>query len=107
MMDTRSQHAVDPHRSLHSDTGGVPGEHPGRSSNPLIKVVGLGWLEFEKPDLARAGKFLSDFGFAVTDRTPESLVLRGDWAGKPGVVVRRGPGSRRGPCLASRWECPA
>jgi len=94
VMDTRSQHAVDPHRSLHSDTGGVPGEHPGRSSNPLIKVVGLGWLEFEKPDLARAGKFLSDFGFAVTDRTPESLVLRGHWAGTPGVVVRRGPGSR-------------
>src|SRR5438874_2503610 len=29
-MDTRSQHAVDPHRSLHSDTGGVPGEHPVR-----------------------------------------------------------------------------
>ena len=32
--------------------------------------------------------------FAVTDRTPESLVLRGQWAGTPGVVVRRGPGSR-------------
>jgi catechol 2,3-dioxygenase-like lactoylglutathione lyase family enzyme len=94
VMDTCSQHAVDPHRSLHSDTGGVAGEHPGRSGNPLIKVAGLAWLEFEKPDLARAERFLSDFGFAVTDRTPESLVLRGHWAGTPGVVVRRGPGSR-------------
>jgi hypothetical protein len=94
VMELGTERAVDPHRSLHSDAGGLPGEHPGRSSNPLIKVVGLAWLEFEKPDLARAERFLSDFGFAVTDRTPEALVLRGHWAGTPSLVVRRGPGSR-------------
>ena len=65
-------------------------EHPGRSHNPLIKTVGLAWLEFEKPDLARAERFLADFGFTVTDRTPEALVLRGHWAGTPSLVVRRG-----------------
>ena len=47
----------DPHRSLHSETGSLPGEHPGRSRNPLVKVAGLAWLEFEKPDLDRAGRF--------------------------------------------------
>jgi len=84
----------DPHRSLHSETGALPGEHPGRSKNPLIKVAGLAWLEFEKPDLARAERFLTDFGFTVADRTPEELVLRGRWAGPACLVVRRGPHSR-------------
>jgi catechol 2,3-dioxygenase-like lactoylglutathione lyase family enzyme len=101
-MDLHTQRAVDPHRSLHSDTGGLPGEHPGRSRNPLIKVAGLAWLEFEKPDPARAERFLSDFGFTVTDRTPEALVLRGHWAGTPSLVVRRGARSRFvGPAFAA------
>ena len=26
----------DPHRSLHSETGARPGEHPGRSGIPLV-----------------------------------------------------------------------
>src|ERR1700758_4214047 len=84
----------DPHRSLHSETGAMPGEHPGRSKNPLVKVAGLAWLEFEKPDLAQAEAFFTDFGFTVSDRTPEMLVLRGRWAGTGCLVVRRGPGSR-------------
>ena len=84
----------DPHRSLHSQTGALPGEHPGRSANPLIKVARLAWLEFEKPDLDRAERFLTDFGFTVADRTPETLLLRGRWAGPACLVVRRGPASR-------------
>jgi hypothetical protein len=60
----------DPHRSLHSKTGALRGEHPGRCDNPLIKVAGLAWLEFEKPDLDRAERFLADFGFTVAGRTP-------------------------------------
>ena len=67
----------DPHRSLHSETGGLRGEHPGRSRNPLVKVAGLAWLEFEKPDLDRAERFGTDFGFTVADRTPETVLLRG------------------------------
>ena len=39
--------AQDPHRSLHSETRARPGEHPGRSGNPLVKVAGLAWLEFD------------------------------------------------------------
>ena len=84
----------DPHRSLHSEAGGLPGEHPGRSRNPVIKAMGLAWLAFEKPDLEQAERFLTDFGFTVADRTPETLSLRGRWAGAPCLVVRRGPRPR-------------
>jgi len=84
----------DPHRSLHSEIGALHGEHRGRSDNPLIKVAGLAWLEFEKPDLDRAERFLADFGFTVADRTPEMLLLRGRRAGAACLVVRRGSGSR-------------
>jgi len=84
----------DPHRSLHSEAGARPGERPGRSKNPLVKVAGLAWLEFEKPDLDRAGRFGTDFGFTVADRTPETLVLRGRQAAAACLVVRRGPRAR-------------
>ena len=92
--------ARDPHRSLHSETGARPGEHPGRSGNPLVKVAGLAWLEFEKPDLDRAERFYADFGFTVADRTPEALLLRGRQAAAACLVVRRGPQCPfRGGCL--------
>jgi catechol 2,3-dioxygenase-like lactoylglutathione lyase family enzyme len=80
----------DPHRSLHSQVGARRGEHPGRSRDPLVKVTGLAWLEFEKPDLGKAERFLTDFGFSVADRTPHELVLRGRQAAAPCLVVRRG-----------------
>lgn len=90
----RSVISVDPHRSLHSETGAGPREHSGRSKNPVVKATGLAWLEFEKPDLDRTESFLVDFGFVVTDRTPELLRLRGRWAGSECLVVRKGPRSR-------------
>ena len=34
-----SEKARDPHRSLHSQTGARPGEHPGRSKNPLVNTA--------------------------------------------------------------------
>ena len=43
------------HNDLHSEQGALPGEHPGRATNPVIKVHDLAWLEFEKPDLAALG----------------------------------------------------
>jgi catechol 2,3-dioxygenase-like lactoylglutathione lyase family enzyme len=92
----------DPHRSLHSQAGPRPGEHPGRSANPLIKVAGLAWLEFEKPDLDRAERFSTDFGFTVADRTPETLLLRGRQAAAACLVIRRGPRARFvGPAFAA------
>src|SRR5208283_3369708 len=92
----------DPHRSLHSETGGLRGEHPGRSRNPLVKVAGLAWLEFEKPDLDRAERFGTDFGFTVADRTPETVLLRGRQAAAACLAVRRGPQARFvGPTFAA------
>src|SRR5579862_9058036 len=87
----------DPHRSLHSQTGPRPGEHPGRSGNPLVKVAGLAWLEFEKPDLDRAGRFGADFGFTVADRTPDTLLLRAREAAAACLVIRRRRPGRPGP----------
>src|SRR6476661_7388889 len=68
--------ATDGHRGVHAESGALRGEQPGRSRNPVIKVAGLAWLEFEKPDLDAAERFAVDFGFVVTDRTPRALVLR-------------------------------
>jgi catechol 2,3-dioxygenase-like lactoylglutathione lyase family enzyme len=90
----RPDHPQDPHRSLHSQDSALPGEHPGRSRNPLVKVSGLAWLEFERPDLARAERFGADFGFTVADRTPEALLLRGRWASTACLAIRRGPRAR-------------
>jgi catechol 2,3-dioxygenase-like lactoylglutathione lyase family enzyme len=92
----------DPHRSLHSQTGARPGEHPGRSRNPLVKVAGLAWLEFEKPDLDRAERFGTDFGFTVADRMPDTVLLRGRQAAAACLVVRQGPRPRFvGPTFAA------
>jgi len=95
----RPDQIQDPHRSLHSQTGGLPGEHPGRSKNPLVKVAGLVWLEFEKPDLDRAERFGTDFGFTVADRTPTTVLLRGRQAAapRPAGPVRRAHVPGRGP----------
>jgi catechol 2,3-dioxygenase-like lactoylglutathione lyase family enzyme len=84
----------DPHRTLHSEDGARRGEHPGRSRDPLIKVAGLAWLEFEKPDLGKAEQFVTDFGFTVADRSPEALVLRVRQAAAPCLVIRPGPRPR-------------
>jgi catechol 2,3-dioxygenase-like lactoylglutathione lyase family enzyme len=84
----------DTHRGLHSERGGLRHEHPGRAKDPAIKVVELAWLEFVKPDLARAEKFATDFGFQVADRSPDVLKLRGTWSAAPCLVIRRGPRPR-------------
>ena len=92
------EQAQDPHRSLHSETGARPGEHPGRSGNPLVKVAGLAWLEFDKPDLDRAERFGTDFGFTVADRTPgDAAAARPSGErGVPGDPPRSAAPVRRG-----------
>ncbi|MBF6136969.1 VOC family protein [Nocardia otitidiscaviarum] len=84
----------DVHSGLHSEQGALPGEHPGRARNPVVKVLDLAWLEFEKPDLERAEIFARAFGFTTAARMPEELQLRGTDAGSPCVVIRRGRRSR-------------
>lgn len=85
---------VSAHSGLHSEQGARRAEHPGRAGNPVVKVVDLAWLEFEKPDLDRAETFARDFGFTVAARTADELRLRGTMAGTDAVVIRRGPRSR-------------
>lgn len=82
------------HSDLHSERGARAGEHPGRARNPVIKVQDLAWLEFEKPDLAKAERFAHAFGFTPALRTSGELHLRGTDAGSPCVIVRRGSRSR-------------
>ncbi|MBF6164484.1 VOC family protein [Streptomyces gardneri] len=84
----------DPHTGLHSEDGAVAGEHPGRALDPIVKVHDLAWLEFEKPDLARAEVFARAFGFATSLRTADELYLRGTDPQSPCVVIRRGMRSR-------------
>lgn len=91
LMATR---AADAHKDLHSEEGALPGEHPGRSRNPVIKVADIAWLEFEKPDLTRTEAFARAFGFQTAQRSPDELLLRGTDAGAPCVIVRRGQQTR-------------
>ena len=94
---------VDAHKDLHSERGGLPGEHPGRSRNPVIKVRDLAWLEFEKPDLVRAEAFARAFGFTTVVHTSDELHLRGTDSGSPCLVFRRGTSSRFvGPAFAAQ-----
>ena len=74
---------VGAHNDLHSEQGARKGEHPGRSRNPVIKVQDIAWLEFQKPDLARAEAFANAFGFATALRTHDELHLRGTDADTP------------------------
>lgn len=85
---------VGAHNALHSEQGPRPGEQPGRSRNPLIKVTGLAWLEFDKPDLARAESFAHAFGFRTAGKDATELQLRGSDAEPPCVIIRRGAASR-------------
>ncbi|MCV7251807.1 VOC family protein [Mycolicibacterium fluoranthenivorans] len=85
---------TDVHKDLHSEQGAHKGEHPGRSRNPVIKVVDLAWLEFEKPDLTRAEAFARAFGFQTALRTPSEVHLRGTDADAPCVLLRQGPATR-------------
>lgn len=85
---------TDAHNDLHSEHGARPGEHRGRSRNPVIKVADIAWLEFEKPDLIRCEAFARAFGFRTAHRRPDELALRGTEAGAPCLIVRRGPRTR-------------
>ncbi|MFF2555006.1 VOC family protein [Nocardia sp. NPDC058058] len=89
----------DVHAGLHSEQGARTGEHPGRARNPVVKVLDLAWLEFEKPDLDRAETFGHAFGFATAMRTAEELQLRGTDPGGPCVLIRRGRSRFVGPAF--------
>lgn len=81
-------------RDSHSRQVPLPGEHPGRSPSPVIKIVDIAWLEFEKQDLRAAEAFGRAFGFHTAQHGPDELHWRGTRAGAPCVLVRRGRGNR-------------
>ena len=85
---------VGAHNGLHSDNGALRGDHPGRARNPVIKVAGLAWLEFDKPDLDRAETFGHAFGFATAAKSADEVQLRGTDASAPCVIIRRGTQTR-------------
>jgi Glyoxalase/Bleomycin resistance protein/Dioxygenase superfamily len=94
VMNQRISAHRDVHKDLHSEQSALPGEHPGRSRNPVIKVADIAWLEFEKPDLTRTEAFARAFGFQTAQRAPDELQLRGTHAGAPCVIVRRAQRTR-------------
>jgi hypothetical protein len=87
-------HTKSAHRDLHSEQGALPGEHPGRSRNPVIKIVDIAWLQFEKPNLTRTEAFAGAFGFQAVQHGPNEVQLRGTQAGGPCVIVHRGQRTR-------------
>lgn len=97
-----SSNTIGAHNGLHSAQGALAGEHPGRSRNPLIKVTDVAWLEFDKPDLARAEAFAHAFGFGTALRTDTELHLRGSDPDAPCVLIRCGAQTRfRGMAFAA------
>src|SRR5512139_514312 len=82
------------HNDLHSEKGSLPGEHPGRAKNPVIKVLDLAWLELAKPDLAATEHFAHAFGLATVSRTADELQLRGTDSEAACLIVRRAPRSK-------------
>ena len=61
------------HSDMHSEQGALRGEHPGRSRNPIIKVAGVSWLEFQA-DLPKAHAFATAFGFGTSCRRPRRSI---------------------------------
>lgn len=52
-------------------------QQPARHPAPTVKARALAHLVFERPDLDRTEKFLTDFGLRVASKSAEALFLRG------------------------------
>ena len=68
--------------------------HPARHPAPLVRATALTHLVFERPDLAIAERFLTDFGLAVAARTDDALYARGTAAAAYACRVQRGRTAR-------------
>lgn len=67
---------------------------PARHAAPTVKARALAFLIFERPDLARAERFLNDFGLRVVSRSDTSVYLRGTGSAPFCYVARRGAKAR-------------
>ena len=61
-------------------------------TDPLIKVKKLAFVRVGAPDLAKAEKFLDEFGLQVATRTDDAVFFRGSDADAPCYVLSKGTG---------------
>jgi catechol 2,3-dioxygenase-like lactoylglutathione lyase family enzyme len=69
-------------------------EQPARHPSPTARATALAHLVFERPDLDRAERFLSDFGLLVAHRTDDVLTMRGTAPSPYCYRVHRAPRAR-------------
>ena len=82
-------HDVDGHKNMHVDQGALPGEHPGKATDPIIKVRDIAWLEEVTaaavrgpglPVLAAGGLTLEEVGYpadtGLASRAEEARTVR-------------------------------
>ncbi|MBM4265508.1 MAG: glyoxalase [Deltaproteobacteria bacterium] len=62
----------------------------GRADEPLVRVLELAYVTFEKPDLEASERFLTDFGLVRVERTEDAIYLRGHGEDPYCYVLRRG-----------------
>jgi len=64
---------------------------PARHAQPTTRASALAYLIFDRPDLQKAERFLTDFGLGVVSRSGDLLFLRGTGPSPFCYVVRRAP----------------
>jgi Glyoxalase/Bleomycin resistance protein/Dioxygenase superfamily len=62
--------------------------------DPIIRVDGIAYVVFEKPDLDRTARFCADFGLAPVSRTADALYLRAAGPAPFVYVARRAAAAR-------------
>lgn len=67
---------------------------PARHSEPTVRARALTYLVFERPDLERAERFLTDFGLRQVSRSEDLLFMRAAGAAPYCYRVQRGPQAR-------------
>ena len=67
---------------------------PARHSNPTVKAGKLAYLIFERPDIEKAERFLTDFGLDMAQRSADALYLRAADAAPFCYTVIRGDQAR-------------
>jgi len=67
---------------------------PSRHPDPIVRACKLAHLVFERPDLERAERFLTDFGLVTALKTADTLCLRGTGTAPYCYRVQRAPRAR-------------
>lgn len=67
---------------------------PARQPHPTTKATALAYLIFERPDLAKAEQFLTDFGLRMAAKDGDTLFLRGTGPAPYCYVVRKAEAPR-------------